>query len=187
MHVLSGHKGTIASVKCQEFDPQVLTGSMDSHIRLWDLAAGKTMAVLTHHKKSVRALTLHPRDFAFASGAADNIKQWKLPEGNFMQNFDNQNSVINTLSANEDDVVFAGGDNGSLSFFDWRSGHCYQNFQTKVQPGSIESEAGIFCSTFDRTGLRLITGEADKSIKIYKQDEEAVCLSIGSLFTNDPD
>lgn len=43
-----------------------------------------------------------------------------------------------------------------------------------MQPGSLESEAGVFCSMFDRTGLRLITGEADKTIKIWKEDEEAV-------------
>jgi pleiotropic regulator 1 len=33
VHVLSGHTGTIADVKCQESDPQVITGSMDSTIR----------------------------------------------------------------------------------------------------------------------------------------------------------
>lgn len=29
VHVLGGHKGTISSIKCQEGDPQVITGSMD--------------------------------------------------------------------------------------------------------------------------------------------------------------
>ena len=33
--------------------------------------------------------------------------------------------------------------------------------------------AGFFASTFDRTGTRLITGEADKTIKIWKEDETA--------------
>lgn len=34
------------------------------------------------------------------------------------------------------------------------------------QPGSLEAEAGVFCSTFDMTGTRLITGGADKTIKV---------------------
>lgn len=34
------------------------------------------------------------------------------------------------------------------------------------QPGSLEAEAGVFCSTFDVTGTRLITGGADKTIKV---------------------
>ena len=41
---------------------QVVTGSHDSTIRLWDLAAGKTKAVLTNHKKSVRSIALHPSE-----------------------------------------------------------------------------------------------------------------------------
>ena len=58
-------------------------------------------------------------------------------------------------------------------FWDWTSGNCFQQGQTIVQPGSIESEAGIFASSFDQTGSRLITCEADKTIKFWKEDESA--------------
>lgn len=71
-------------------DPQVVTGSHDTTIKLWDLVAGKlsimfffkkivsvflfpfpiefvhhagrTMCTLTHHKKSVRAMAMHPKE-----------------------------------------------------------------------------------------------------------------------------
>jgi pleiotropic regulator 1 len=173
VHVLGGHKGTIASVKCQESDPQVISGSMDSTIRLWDLAAGKTQTVLTHHKKSVRSLATHPTEFTFASSSTQSIKQWMCPRGDFMLNFQPVNSIVNTLSVNEDNVLFAGSDNGDVSFYDWKTGHCFQNTQSIAQPGSLAAEAGVMCSTFDRTGLRLITGESDKSIKIWRPDDEA--------------
>ncbi|PWW73330.1 hypothetical protein C7212DRAFT_300287 [Tuber magnatum] len=60
-----------------------------------------------------------------------------------------------------------------MCFFDWKSGHRFQKIDTIAQPGSLDAEQGVFCSTFDRTGLRLITGEADKTIKVWKQDEDA--------------
>ncbi|KAI9738601.1 MAG: pre-mRNA-splicing factor prp46 [Cirrosporium novae-zelandiae] len=173
IHVLSGHKQWVSDVKCQEADPQVITASQDSTIRLWDLAAGKTMSVLTHHKKGVRTLAVHPTEFTFASGSTGSIKQWKCPEGAFMQNFEGHNSIINTLSVNEDNVLFSGGDNGSMAFWDWKSGYKYQSLSTIAQPGSLDAEAGIKSSTFDHTGLRLIVGESDKTIKVWKQDEEA--------------
>lgn len=173
IHVLGGHKGTISSIQCQEAEPQVISGSMDSTIRLWDLVAGKTRTVLTHHKKSVRSLATHPTEFTFASGSAQSAKQWLCPEGNFMQNFSPVNSIINTLSVNEDNIMFAGSDNGEASFYDWKTGHRFQHTESIAQPGSLEAEAGVMCSTFDKTGLRLITGESDKSIKIWKQDENA--------------
>ncbi|KFG86587.1 pre-mRNA splicing factor prp46 [Metarhizium anisopliae] len=173
IHVLSGHTATVSDVKCQEADPQVITGSLDSTVRLWDLAAGKTMGVLTHHKKGVRALAVHPTEFTFASGSTGSIKQWKCPEGAFMQNFEGHNAIINTLSVNQNNVFFSGGDNGSMSFWDWKTGHRFQSLDTTAQPGSLDAEAGIMASTFDRSGLRLICGEADKTIKIWKPDEKA--------------
>ncbi|KAL0936659.1 putative WD domain-containing protein [Colletotrichum truncatum] len=173
IHVLSGHTGTVSDVKCQEADPQVITGSLDTTVRLWDLAAGKTMGVLTHHKKGVRALATHPQEFTFATGSTGSIKQWKCPEGAFMQNFEGHNAIINTLNVNQENVLFSGGDNGSMSFWDWKTGHRFQSLDTTAQPGSLDAEAGIMSSTFDRSGLRLICGEADKTIKIWKQDEKA--------------
>ncbi|KAI0489585.1 putative pre-mRNA splicing protein [Xylaria cf. heliscus] len=172
VHVMSGHRGTIADVKCQEADPQVISGSLDSTVRLWDLAAGKTMSVLTHHKKGVRALAVHPTEFTFATGSTNSIKQWKCPEGAFMGNCEGHNAIINSLSVNED-VLFSGGDNGSMSFWDWKTGHRFQSLDSIAQPGSLDAEAGIMSSTFDRTGMRLIVGEADKTIKIWKPDEKA--------------
>lgn len=173
VHVLAGHKGTVADVKCQEADPQVISGSLDSTVRLWDLAAGKSMGVLTHHKKGVRNIATHPREFTFASASTGSIKQWKCPEGDFMQNFEGHNAIVNTLAVNEDNVLFSGGDNGSMSFWDWKTGYRFQSIDTTAQPGSLDAEAGVMASTFDRTGLRLITGEADKTIKVWKPDEEA--------------
>lgn len=115
IHVLSGHSATIANVQCQEADPQVITSSMDQTIRLWDLAAGKSITTLTHHQKSVRALALHPTDFSFASGSAAgrNIKTWRCPEGTLLNNM-SHDAIVNTLSVNADGVLFSGGDNGSL-------------------------------------------------------------------------
>lgn len=173
IHVLTGHKGTVSDVKCQEADPQIISASLDSTVRTYDLAAGKTSAVLTHHKKGVRALTTHPKEFTFASASAGSIKQWKCPEAAFMQNFDGHNAIINTLAVNEDNVMVSGGDNGSMCFWDWKTGYRFQDTESIAQPGSLDAEAGIFAATFDRTGLRYIQGEADKTIKVYREDPEA--------------
>lgn len=191
--MLSGHKQTVSDIVTQEADPQIISSSLDSTVRMYDLAAGKTMGVLTHHKKGVRALCTAPHEFTFASASTSQVKQWKCPEGAFMQNFDGHNAIINTLSVNEDNVLFSGGDNGSAAFFDWKTGYKYQSLDSIAQPGSLDAEAGIMSSTFDKTGtssasrplshsyellltysgLRLLSGEADKTIKVWREDENA--------------
>ncbi|XP_062513721.1 pleiotropic regulator 1-like [Corticium candelabrum] len=173
IHTLVGHTNTVASVKSQGVDPQVVTGSHDSTIRLWDLAAGKSRCTLTNHKKSVRSLAIHPTQFSFASGSADNIKQWKFPDGNFIQNLSGHNAIINCLGLNSDNVLVSGADNGTIHLWDWKTGYNFQRIQSQVQPGSLDSEAGIFACEFDMSGSRLITAESDKTVKIYKEDELA--------------
>ncbi|XP_067106524.1 pleiotropic regulator 1 isoform X1 [Osmerus mordax] len=173
VHTLSGHTNTVATVKCQAAEPQIITGSHDSTIRLWDLIAGKTRATLTNHKKSVRAVVLHPRQYTFASGSADNIKQWKFPEGNFIQNLSGHNAIVNTLAVNSDGVLVSGADNGTIHMWDWRTGYNFQRIHAAVQPGSLDSESGIFACMFDHSESRLITAEADKTIKVYREDDTA--------------
>lgn len=131
------------------------------------------MCTLTNHKKSVRALDLHHSGEMFVSGAPDNIKQWENEDCKFVQNLEGHNAIINCLASNSDDVLVSGGDNGSMFFWDWKTGYNFQRTQVTPQPGSIDSENGIFAMSFDMSGTRLITAEADKTIKFYKENEEA--------------
>ena len=173
IHCLGGHKNTVVALGVQATDPQIITGSMDSTVRLWDLAAGKSMATLTHHKKAVRALCLHPTEWSFVTAGADNVKKWHGKDGAFIKNFVGHNAILNAACVNQDGVLFTGGDNGSMRFWDYGTGHCFQQDTTRPQPGSLDSENGIMTACFDRTGTRLITGEADKTIKVWKEDDDA--------------
>eukprot|EP00123_Amoebidium_parasiticum_P016562 comp23494_c2_seq1/m.39334 comp23494_c2_seq1/g.39334 ORF comp23494_c2_seq1/g.39334 comp23494_c2_seq1/m.39334 type:complete len:510 (-) comp23494_c2_seq1:258-1787(-) len=173
VHVLAGHQGAVSCVRTQAANPQILTGSMDSTVRLWDLAAGKSICTLTNHKKSVRAAVIHPSEFSFASAAADHVKKWKFPDGEFVMNFDDPNVVVNSMAVNQDSVAVTAADNGMLHFYDWKTGYNFQKWKAPPQPGSLESEAGIYAVGFDMSGSRLVTCEADKSIKMYKEDDTA--------------
>ncbi|KAG9693898.1 WD40 repeat-like protein, partial [Aureobasidium melanogenum] len=167
---LDGHIEAVTDVKCQEVDPQVLSASLDGSVRVWDLRAGKATHVLTHHKAGVRALAIHPEEFTFASASTDQIKQWKCPESTLMQNFQGHKGSINTLSIDKDNVMFSGGDDGLLTFWDWKTGQKFLQQKNKPYPGSLAAEAGGFCSAFDKTGMQLIIGCADTSLKVYKED-----------------
>ncbi len=57
--------------------------------------------------------------------------------------------------------------------YDWKSGNRFQAGISPVQPGSLESESGIFGLAFDKSGSRLASAEADKSVKMWREDEEA--------------
>lgn len=167
------HTSTVHAVAAQASEPQIISGSADQTIRLWDLVAGKPRATLTNHSKGIRDILLHPTENSMASAGADNIKRWKFPDGNFINNFEHRAGTIQSLAINQDNVMVSASDSGALQFWDWRTAHCFQTLETIAQPGSVSSESCIYDVAFDRTGSRLITCEADKSIKIWAEDETA--------------
>jgi len=175
--VLGGHTSSVASLAAQASEPQFISGSMDNTVRLWDLAAGKCAVTLTHHKKSIRAVAIHPKEYTFVSCAADNNKVWKCPKGSFERNILGPSSIVNACAIKNDNenssLLVTGGDDGFLHFYDWRSGYHYQQIEGIPQPGSLSSENGIFAMSFDKSESRLITGECDKTIKIYREDPDA--------------
>ena len=63
-----------------------------------------------------------------------------------------------------------------MHLWDYRTGYNFQRMQAVAQPGSLDSETGIYACTFDKSGSRLLTCEADKTIKVYKEDDSAVRL-----------
>ncbi|KAK6200501.1 WD40-repeat-containing domain protein [Scheffersomyces amazonensis] len=167
--VLTGHRSDISSVQSQIGDPQVITSSMDGTIRLWDLRKQSTALTITQHSKSIRSMIVHPHEMTMCSGdTTGNLKQWLLPEGHLLNEFGKSESgkIINTLSINPaSNILFAGYDDGKVEFYDYQQGTLTQSTSTTPVTGYTEST--IYSSTFDMSGLRLITCEGDKSIKIW--------------------
>lgn len=170
---LEGHNNTVCSIVTQENDPQIITGSHDNTIKLWDLTKGKLFSTLTHHKKSIRSLIIPDNEYTFLSGGCDNIKVWKCPEGKFLRNISGHHAIINTIALNKDGVLASGAENGTLYFWDYKTGYNFQKVDVPVQPGSLSCESGIFDIKFDRSSTRMITAGCDKTIKMWKEDEDA--------------
>ncbi|SBT58367.1 pre-mRNA-splicing factor PRP46, putative [Plasmodium ovale wallikeri] len=177
--VLSGHTGTVMSLCSQSVEPQVVSGSQDKMIRLWDLNNGKCRIALTHHKKSIRSLSIHPFEYSFCSCAPDNVKVWCGADAEFDRNITGFNSIINCSLIKQDSyfndssILILGSNNGQLHFYDWSSGYKYDTLSNKVVPGTVECENSTLAMAFDKSESRLITTHGDKSIKIWKENEDA--------------
>lgn len=169
--LLTGHRSDISSIVSQGNDPQIVSSSMDSTIRLWDLRKQASALTITQHSKSIRLMVMHPHEATVCSGDANgNIKQWLLPGGELLNEFSSsKKDIINTLAINPaNNNLFTGSDDGTMHFYDYVSGDLLQKEQSIVTGDSTPSN--IYASTFDMSGLRLITCEGDKCIKIWGEE-----------------
>lgn len=168
--VFEGHKDAINVVKAQDDEPQIISGSADQTIRLWDILTGKRFAVLTEHKKGIRDIVLHPSENCLLSIAADDCKIFELSGARFLRNIERKlPGILNCGDILDDDLVAIGSDSGQLGLWDWQSGQCVQVLSTPKMPGSISGEEAIFDVAFDHSGLRMITAECDKTLKVFEK------------------
>jgi pleiotropic regulator 1 len=119
----------------------------------------------------------HPKETTFVSGDGNGeIKQWLLPKGELLNEFQSgpretnqrdNSRIINTLSINPvSNTLFSGYDDGRLEFYDYVNGTLQQSGYSPSLSGS-QDDAAIYASTFDMSGLRLLTCHGDKSIRIW--------------------
>lgn len=167
---LVGHTNDITSIMTQIGDPQIVTASMDLTIKLWDLRKQTALTTLTHHSRSIRSMVMHPAEMTMCSAdSLGQFKQWLLPEGALLNEFGESSGIINTLAINPaNNQLFAGFDDGKMEFYDYVSGSLLQKRETVPQGGAAGS--ALYALAFDMLGLRLITCEGDKSVKIWGDD-----------------
>ena len=76
---LQGHTGSVNAVAVTPDGRQVVSGSEDKTLRVWDLATGKTKMTLQGHTESVIAVAVTPDGRQVVSGSYDNtLRVWDL-------------------------------------------------------------------------------------------------------------
>lgn len=119
--VLNGHKG---SVNCLNFlnDYQLITGSSDKTIRMWDIRnPSSAIHNIKSHSSKVKAISIY-NNLRMCTRDEDSICLWNL-EGS---NEPNLLTTINNLSPVEclsidDETMLAGFSDGEVSYYDFNS------------------------------------------------------------------
>lgn len=181
VHSMEGHKDAVMCLATQTTEPQITSGGSDAAVFLWDIRTGRPVTNLTRHKKPVEALVAHPTEETLVSVGADNIRKWKLPLGVFYTNMVHE--TVRGATAEGPwccaalspwgELCVAGRD-GTLRLYDWSTHILLQQTATRGVNGG---DKGIFCCAFDASGKRLITGEMDKTVKIWEPKAPAAAAA----------
>ena len=157
-----GHNGYLSCCKFID-DTQILTGSGDTTLGLWDIEHGKQITEFTGHTADVMALSLSSDKRSFISGSCDfSAKLWDIREGMCKQTFNDHESDINSVKFFPNDMAFAtGSEDATIRLFDIRA----DQKLTMYSHDSILS--GVTSVEFSKSGRLIIGGYDDCNCHIW--------------------
>ena len=80
---MKGHKDCVKSVAFSPDGKQIVSGSRDQTVRVWDASTGNNLKVLESHTDSVTSVAFSPNGKQIVSGSYDkSVRVWDASTGN---------------------------------------------------------------------------------------------------------
>jgi WD40 repeat protein len=170
----------VTSVAFSPDGRQVVSGSRDGTVRIWDVESSKQITLLQGHHMWVFSVSFSPDGAHVASGSTDGtIRVWDiqtLPRS--MEILDDSNSEPTkelAISLNGAHLVSAAGALGRV----W-------DVQTGQETCVLDGHTGRICVIAfspDSNGLRIVTGSLDKTVRVWSTHtgQELVRFSVNDI------
>lgn len=150
---LTGHEGGII---CMQFDGnQMITGSRDKTLRLWDLEKGKTISTFKNHTGQVWCLQFDKHKIV--SGSDDKrLNVWDINSGKLITDLQGHSWGIGCLQFDSTKVISGAADK-TIKVWDLAMMRCIQTLKGH--------KSSVRCVQFDDT--KIVSGSWDNTIKIW--------------------
>ena len=187
---LSGHNKLVKSVLITPDGKNIISGSYDQTIKIWDVKTGKLLKTFTGHSDDINSLALSKDGKILVSSSGDKtIKIWDLTTGKNVQTIaaNNQNirKIGRTIPGNTYAIVSvaitpdgktiisdSGNKTNNIHLWDVKTGQLLKTLfrhQSYISTLAVSSDGKI-----------LVSGSADQTIKIWD-------LNTGKLIRKLPD
>ncbi|KAG7221916.1 hypothetical protein INR49_016942 [Caranx melampygus] len=151
LHTLQGHTNRVYSLQVSSFRDEkdrqtvrttfdgihVVSGSLDTSIRVWDVETGNCIHTLTGHQSLTSGMEL--KDNILVSGNADStVKIWDIKTGQCLQTLQGPHkhqSAVTCLQFNKNFVITSS-DDGTVKLWDLKTGEFIRNLVTLESGGS---------------------------------------------------
>ncbi len=139
-------------------DHQLISGALNSRIKVWDLKSGDCKKTLIGHAWSVTSLVLTKEGNLISTDTSGTIKIWNLETWTCTNTFSALASPVSSNIILHKGSLIAGYSNGSIKIWDLQTGLCkntLSDYKAKVHSLVLTKEG------------KLISGSADGSIRIW--------------------
>lgn len=127
---LSGHKRNVWSAAFSPDGEQIISGSSDRTLKLWNIRTGKTQATLKGHGGYISQVAFHPKGQQVASASGDEtIRLWNPTTGRRLRTLKGQQGDITSLAySNDGSKLVSGADDRTIRIWNTKTGQQLQKF-----------------------------------------------------------
>ena len=157
----AGHRGSVLAVAFSPDGKVLASCSRDKTIRLWDVATGELLRLLTEHTADVYVLVFSPKGDLLASGGRDKgIKLWDAQTGKAIRTLEGHTDIVRSVAFSPDQRTLASG-SVDLTVRLW-----------DVQPGTLKRTLQghterVMSVAFSPDGAWLASASSDKTARVW--------------------
>jgi WD40 repeat protein len=125
-----GHTNYIVSVAFSPDGKQIVSGSWDTTLKLWDAATGREIRTFAGHSDWVRSVAFSPDGQQVLSGSGDKtLKLWDAATGREIRTFSGHSNRVNSVAFSPDGKqALSGSNDNTLKLWDIATGREIRTF-----------------------------------------------------------
>jgi WD40 repeat protein/tetratricopeptide (TPR) repeat protein len=157
---LIGHEDSIRTLAITPDNQQIISGSDDKTIKVWDLQTGKVVLTLQGYDASVRGVVVTPDGSKLVSCSHDQLKVWDLRNEQEVRAWSGHNSGINAIALTPDgNKIISASTDSTIKVWNLHTGE-----ELDIFSGHSDSVNAIAITS---DGGKIVSGSEDKTIKIW--------------------
>jgi len=171
---LKGHTGTVNSVA---FDPSgryLASGSYDRTVRMWDVASGEEVAMLTNNDSAVNSVAFDPNGKYLASGSNDkNVRIWDVSTQQKVAVLQGHTGIVRSVAFDPSGKYLASGsEDRTVRIWDVSSMQQVAELKDDEPSASTSKESlghsdDVNSVAFDPSGKYLASGSRDETVRMW--------------------